>query len=136
MIQCLSDQLVWDAWARSSQTTESVLLLLLASLMSWLITAVCSRQPEYPGTPPFWTLGSMNLLASRYVVSLLAMMDQKIFPSTSSREISRNWSSLVEFSSFGTKQPSARVQSPGSSFFFHSVRRSFESLFSNSGQHL
>lgn len=34
--------------------TESVFLLLLASLMSWLIAAVRSRQPEYPGIPPFF----------------------------------------------------------------------------------
>lgn len=67
--------------------------------MSWLITAVCPRQPEYAGSPPFWTLELMKTLVSKYVVSLLVTMAQKIFRRRKiSCGILRNWAVLVQSS--------------------------------------
>ena len=122
------------AFSRSSHTTERSFFELLASFIKCVIAAVCSKHPEIPATPPFWTLVSMYLFWRRNLFILLAMMAQNIFPSMSSSEISRNWSNVFELISLGIKHPSALDHLFGGSFAFQMSLSNFHSRFSNLGQ--
>ena len=71
-----------------------------------------------------------------YVVILLEIIDQKIFDSTLSNDIGRNVEMPLEFSSFGTKIPSARPHDDGMVFFFHRTLCNLHNLALNKGQFL
>ena len=85
----------------------------LASFINCEITLVCSSHPGNPGTPPFCTDVSTYSLSTMYDVILLASTAKKILPSTLRSEIVQNCLISAEFSSFGTKQPSATCQCVG-----------------------
>ena len=73
--------------ARSSQTTDKLLLLTLASWMVCQIIAQCSTHPGKPGIPAFWTEVSMYSFCSRNAANLLARIPNMILPSMSRRDI-------------------------------------------------
>ena len=100
-------------WNRSSHTNVRSFLSAFASLMSWVMALVCYTQPEKPGTPPFWTKVLMYLLAVRKIVDRLARSANNTFPSTFRSDIVRNWSIVLEFSSFVVNIPSASFQASG-----------------------
>lgn len=67
--------------------TESVFLLLLASLMTWLIAVVRSRQPEYPGIPPFLDTGVDEVIGEQECCKPLGDDGPEGFPLTSNSDI-------------------------------------------------
>ena len=114
--------------AKSSQTTVRSFLPFFASRMSCVMALVCSKQPENPGTPPFWTEVSIYKLPVRKDVSRFARMAKNIFPSTLSNEIVLNLLIVLESRSFGVNIPSASFQEAGTSPFRQKVSNKIESI--------
>ena len=107
------------ALAMSSHVTTRFFFSAFASLISWDNMAVCSRQPEIPGIPPFWIDVSMKLLAIKNLVILSAFIEKKSLPSTFKSEIVLYFSIVSAPSSLGMNIPSASCQLLHTLFFFH-----------------
>ena len=88
-------------------TARSLLLPCSSGLCA---TLQCSRHPGDPHNPAFWIYVSTNLLSIKNIVTQVAVILNRIFHSTLSRDIGQNWLRREANSSIGIYTPSALAQ--------------------------
>ena len=113
------------AVARSNQKTGRSLLSALAIWIVCQIILQFPRCPRDPGNPAFWIYVSTDPLSMKTLVRWFAIILNRIFPSTISRDIGNNWLRRKANSSLGIYTPSVLAQTSRTTSFLQATLSSF-----------